>query len=342
MFENSFYGDNLRWFIARVVAPTTEDPLAFNRVKIRIEGIHSEYREDIDEADLPWAQVVMPASLGGSSGMSATNYLQPGSLVFGFFLDGTNSQLPLILGYLGQFEVPSQKQRQFVEQDSGIDYEIDNVYEGGTTVNPNNSTTQNRSTTGGRLIEGGSDIDNSTAGVNQRRFAAMDFFVRNLQGKVNNPLIAAAGIVGNLEGETSTFDPALPASAPGEIGQGIAQWNDSRGAGWRLTKLRNFSSALRLDPLDFNTQLLFILHELNGTDLNYPGERGVGTGASGFKSVFNKLVTATTYEGGVSNSNSTWVFLDVYENPANKRSKLAARERFARRAYTQYTQSFSS
>lgn len=342
MFENSFYGDNLRWFIARVVTSTTEDPIDFNRVRIRIEGIHSEYREDIDEEDLPWAHVVMPPTLGGGSGMSATNYLQPGTLVFGFFLDGKNSQLPLILGYLGQFEIPSQRQRETQQLEPEAGYNFDDTYEGGTTVNPNTSTTQNRATGDGRLIQGSRDVDNSSPGVSARRFEAMDFFVRNLQGKVSNPLIAAAGIVGNLEGEVSTFDPTTPAGAAGEIGQGIAQWNDSRGAGWRLTKLRNFATASRLDPLDFNTQLLFIMHELNGSDLNYPGERGVGTGASGFKSVFNKLVTATTYEGGISSTNSTWVFLDVYENPANKVSKLAARERFARRAYTQYTQSFSS
>jgi phage baseplate assembly protein gpV len=91
-----FYGDQTRWFIGRVVSIT--DPLYLGRIKVRIFGVHSENTIDIPDSDLPWAQVVAPITEGGTDGLGNNLGVQVGSNVFGIFLDGTHSQLPLVVG----------------------------------------------------------------------------------------------------------------------------------------------------------------------------------------------------------------------------------------------------
>ena len=98
----SYYGDDTRWFIGRVIS--INDPLELGRVRIRIFGIHSGSTEDIPEADLPWAQTVIPITEGGSSGYGANVGIKEQAQVFGIFLDGKNSQLPLVMGSIPKFE----------------------------------------------------------------------------------------------------------------------------------------------------------------------------------------------------------------------------------------------
>lgn len=100
---NSFYGDNVRWFIGDVV--DIDDPVQIGRVKVRINGLH---QDDIADADLPFAQTVIPVTQGGTKELG--NYLgvQVGARVFGVFMDGKDSQLPLILGSMPKFEDRTQ------------------------------------------------------------------------------------------------------------------------------------------------------------------------------------------------------------------------------------------
>ena len=97
-----YYGDQTRWFIGTVVS--LEDPEQLGRIRVRIYGIHSENKTDISDADLPWAQVVMPIGEGGTKGLGNNLGIQVDSLAFGIFLDGANSQLPLVVGSLPKFE----------------------------------------------------------------------------------------------------------------------------------------------------------------------------------------------------------------------------------------------
>ncbi len=100
---NSFYGDNVRWFIGDVV--DIDDPVQIGRVKVRINGLH---QDDVADADLPFAQTVIPVTQGGTKELG--NYLgvQVGARVFGVFMDGKDSQLPLILGSMPKFEDRTQ------------------------------------------------------------------------------------------------------------------------------------------------------------------------------------------------------------------------------------------
>ena len=88
-----YYGDQTRWFLGEVVN-VKDDPLKIGRARVRIFGVYDE----IEEEDLPWAQVVVPITHTVFVGNGQTLGLLVGAQVFGFFLDGQNSQLPLIVG----------------------------------------------------------------------------------------------------------------------------------------------------------------------------------------------------------------------------------------------------
>ena len=106
-----FYGDNTRWFMARVIDAAPPAGLE-GRVRVRIFGIHSDNVNDIPQADLPWAQVMNPSNSYGVSGLGVNTMIQANALVFGVFLDGVNSQLPLVLGSLPQIEYPTSVQAE--------------------------------------------------------------------------------------------------------------------------------------------------------------------------------------------------------------------------------------
>ena len=95
-----YYGDETRWFIGTVLQ-THGDPDELGRVKVRIFGIHPE---DIPVEDLPWASVVLPSTEAGTSGFGANVGVKNNAQVWGIFLDGRNSQLPLILGSIPKNE----------------------------------------------------------------------------------------------------------------------------------------------------------------------------------------------------------------------------------------------
>lgn len=150
-----FYGDQIRWFTGTVV--NINDPLNLARIKVRVYGIHSS--QILDE-DLPWAQVIAPITEGGTNGLGNPLGIQVDALVFGMFLDGQNSQLPLILGSMPKYE-------DLEENDDRLDKSVNKLARGENTltknvsvagapadpyaaVYPNNKVTQ---TTSGHVIE---------------------------------------------------------------------------------------------------------------------------------------------------------------------------------------------
>lgn len=101
-----FYGDQVRWFTGQVV--NINDPIQLGRIKVRIYGIHSESTVDIPDTDLPWAQTTTPLTEGGTSELGNPLGIQVGALVFGLFMDGQNSQMPLVLGSMPKYEGPDR------------------------------------------------------------------------------------------------------------------------------------------------------------------------------------------------------------------------------------------
>ena len=99
-----FYGDQTRWFIGTVT--DISDPLELGRVKVRVDGVHDDTTL-IPASSLPWAQCLVSITQGGTNGLGNNLGIQVNARVFGFFLDGTNSQMPIIFGSMPKFEEAS-------------------------------------------------------------------------------------------------------------------------------------------------------------------------------------------------------------------------------------------
>ena len=116
LFNSGFLGENFNWWIGQIaddsywrdnIISTKFDDLGTvpgwgRRYKVRIIGLHDQEEESIDSDQLPWAQVMYPVTAGGGqANASATSALRQGNFVFGFFLDGADQQVPVIMGVLG-------------------------------------------------------------------------------------------------------------------------------------------------------------------------------------------------------------------------------------------------
>lgn len=171
-----YYGDRTRWFLGTVV--DIIDPEELGRIRVRIYGIHSENKTDIPDADLPWAQVVIPITQGGTNGLGNNLGIQIDSLVFGIFLDGANSQLPLVVGSLPKLEENSQGGRSTNQLARGTNTLTKNVNVSGAPSDPyaaeypHNKVIQ---TTSGHTIE----IDDTPSGerihIHHKSGAFMEF-----------------------------------------------------------------------------------------------------------------------------------------------------------------------
>ncbi len=83
--------------------PNNSDSPGFaERYKVRIMGYHTGAMEDLKDEELPWATVMYPTTAGGGGrGSYQSANLTQGCFVFGFFLDGDQCQVPVIMGALG-------------------------------------------------------------------------------------------------------------------------------------------------------------------------------------------------------------------------------------------------
>ena len=66
-------------------------------------GYHTAVPSELPDDHLPWASVMYPVTAGGGgdSGVSANANLRQGMFVFGFFMDGEDGQMPVIMGVIG-------------------------------------------------------------------------------------------------------------------------------------------------------------------------------------------------------------------------------------------------
>ena len=110
-----FYGDQSRWFLGEVV--DVNDPKQLGRVKVNVFGVY----DDILPADLPWAQIVVPVTTGIHEGKGQNLGILVGTQVFGMFLDGKNSQLPMVIGTVPKEGDTNEKAK--------ANYPLNKVYE---------------------------------------------------------------------------------------------------------------------------------------------------------------------------------------------------------------------
>jgi len=109
LIKSHFVGrDGFRWWIGQI-APVESQEKQYNksgwgnRAKVRIMGYHPYNEGELSNEDLPWAQVLLSNTDGsGASNYATSHKLRPGDIVLGFFLDGDNSQIPVITGCFGR------------------------------------------------------------------------------------------------------------------------------------------------------------------------------------------------------------------------------------------------
>ena len=115
LFNPGFLGSKFLWWVGQVADDRTwrdnqdpakkedpqSDPAWGYRYKVRIMGLHDKQEDPIDSDHLPWAQVMYSVWGGGLAGSRQTPGIRQGMFVFGFFLDGQDQQVPVIIGVLG-------------------------------------------------------------------------------------------------------------------------------------------------------------------------------------------------------------------------------------------------
>jgi uncharacterized protein YoxC len=116
LFNSGFLGASFSWWVGQIADDSTwrdnilpgkfesadQIPGWGRRFKVRIIGLHDQGETEIASDQLPWAQVMYPITAGGGQGGSGqTPNLRQGNMVFGFFLDGQEQQVPVIMGVLG-------------------------------------------------------------------------------------------------------------------------------------------------------------------------------------------------------------------------------------------------
>lgn len=82
------------------IVENSDDPLKLGRCQVRIQGVHSDNKNLVPTADLPWA---MSQNTSNSSRLYST--YNPGDFVFGMFPSGMSTQSPIITGSLPGFAV---------------------------------------------------------------------------------------------------------------------------------------------------------------------------------------------------------------------------------------------
>lgn len=236
--QREFYGDDARWFLATVINGRPPSGLE-GRVKIRIIGIHNDSPNEIPEADLPWAQVLIPTTEGGISGIGKIPQLLAGALVFGIFLDGTASQIPLVLGSLPRVEKPS-------------------AIQGGRLTTSPNAFNYNQARIQNVVSLSFQDDDLPETDINLRRQQATKFFIDN-----GYEIIHAAAIAGALQA-ASSYKTFVEEVVDNSSTVGIAKWKKSTNAGSRYAELLRFAREYQ-PPTSwklFSIQLEFVVFEL--------------------------------------------------------------------------------
>lgn len=230
--SQAFYGDQTRWFIGRVV-DNSADPLYLGRVRISIIGIHDSIT---DPGDLPWASVVLPTTEGGvSSGFPPS--LDVGAQVFGIFLDGVQSQLPLVIG-----SIPHAL--GYIGEESGAT-NVDRDRQGSFSTQP-----------------GVSGATEPVGSPNESAEKAYNYF-----RSVGYSDAVTRGIIGNMIVESANFAPKNIGFDPNvrrdNGSMGVCQWRLSRLNGPQGLKAWAARQNPPLNPENLSTQFQFTKFELD-------------------------------------------------------------------------------
>ena len=201
-FKTNFIGkDGFIWWIGQIApedvwlanfgTPTEEEPDKWGiRYKVRIMGYHPYSTVELPDEDLPWAQVLTYAGNDGSHNTFETVRMSEGSIVIGFFLDGTNAQVPIIIGTFaktGQWEGLIDKWKENGEPPAPF-----SVFGGYSKAMPEENYSVNKNDSNNNQLGGPTNVELS------------DEQIRNVNQNINNnnnqvyPLTSTTGKEINL------------------------------------------------------------------------------------------------------------------------------------------------
>lgn len=106
MTTQNIGSEGFKWFVG--VVEDRNDPLKLGRVRVRINTVHNNQNtQQLPTNKLPWATPLAPA-ISSSKNQVGLAPVGPevGSTVFGFFMDGAESQLPVYFGTM--FGIPDR------------------------------------------------------------------------------------------------------------------------------------------------------------------------------------------------------------------------------------------
>ena len=110
MTTKNIGSEGFKWFFG--IVEDRDDPLKLGRVKVRINTVHNnENTQQLPTSQLPWATPLVPITSASKDqvGMAPVGPLI-GSTVFGFFMDGVESQMPVYFGSM--FGIPDKDPKQ--------------------------------------------------------------------------------------------------------------------------------------------------------------------------------------------------------------------------------------
>lgn len=148
---------------------------------------------------------------------------------------------------------------------------------------------------------------------------------------------ATAGVMGNIEGESS-FDPTLVEGGYSveNGGIGLVQWtNNGRGNVGGNTGLRNYAKSIGKDWKDEDVQIEFLLADLSGGGCNGYSQRELYNSTSGY---YGKSYYITDWENASSPEAAAEAFCAVYERPASWafHQSMPRRKKAARKYYNEF------
>tara|TARA_R110000823_G_scaffold189890_6_gene321657 strand:- start:315 stop:1121 length:807 start_codon:yes stop_codon:yes gene_type:complete len=85
--------EGFRWWLG--IVEDLQDPKLLGRAKVRIINEHDEA---VETGDIDWAHVMMPSTSACVDGVGDSPNLAIGSRVVGFYMDGNEKQMPMIIG----------------------------------------------------------------------------------------------------------------------------------------------------------------------------------------------------------------------------------------------------
>lgn len=232
MHDLDYYGDKFKWFVG-VVRELSPDN---TKVRVRIFGIHRMYDTvNVSDGDLPYASVLMPVTSNERTNSGGTLGLRPDDWVMGFFADGDDCMLPVVVGV-----IPGSTGSSSSTPTSGG---------GGDGAG------------GGGADSGGGGVDNGTRVPvgDEDLQGAYDFLVERLSQYEGNDSDAAhaqaVAIMAHIYGESEWV--LHQPNWEGEGSWGLCQW-----LGNRLDKLHEMYGEF---PSMYE-QLSYIFYELDNTE----------------------------------------------------------------------------